>query len=85
MMPVAGKSPLLPIFHLFTMPKTAHFQSQMSPTLEFRCHLFQKFTRTSIKTLRIKLVGHHGQNGPFSRSNDPLSRLPHNLSSLQVL
>ncbi|KAG5568912.1 hypothetical protein H5410_064075 [Solanum commersonii] len=31
--------------------------------------------RTSVKTLPMKPVGPHGQNDPFSRSNDPRSKI----------
>ncbi|KAG5600586.1 hypothetical protein H5410_031956 [Solanum commersonii] len=67
---------------LVTMAKTSHFQSEMSPTvvngifgdLELRCHLGQIFSWTSVITLAMEPVGPDRQNGPFSRSNDPLSR-----------
>ncbi|KAG5612765.1 hypothetical protein H5410_024046 [Solanum commersonii] len=48
-----------------------HFQGQTSPGAEFRPHFCQKFLWTSVKTLAMELVGPHGRNNPFSRSNKP--------------
>lgn len=31
----------------------------------------QSFARTSVKTLFMETIGHHGQNNPFSMSNNP--------------
>ncbi|KAG5569180.1 hypothetical protein H5410_058946 [Solanum commersonii] len=39
----------------------------------FRCHFFQKFSWTSVKTLTMEPVGPDGQIDTFSRSNDPRS------------
>ncbi|KAG5578681.1 hypothetical protein H5410_049308 [Solanum commersonii] len=44
---------------------------------EFQRQLCQKLTWTSGKTLAIEPVGYHGQNGPFSRSNEPQSSPRH--------
>ncbi|KAG5603467.1 hypothetical protein H5410_024959 [Solanum commersonii] len=63
--------------------KTSQFQGQTIPEQsteicgdpKFRWHLDQKFIWTSVKTLAMELVGHHSQNGPFSRSNEPRSSL----------
>ncbi|KAG5611833.1 hypothetical protein H5410_023114 [Solanum commersonii] len=38
---------------------------------EFRPHFFKTFTWTFVKTLTMKPVSPQGQNGPFSRSNEP--------------
>ncbi|KAG5607808.1 hypothetical protein H5410_029300 [Solanum commersonii] len=38
--------------------------------LEFQCNFCQKFTWTSVKTLVMEPIGHHGQNVPITRSND---------------
>ncbi|KAG5569109.1 hypothetical protein H5410_058875 [Solanum commersonii] len=62
--------------------KTIHFQGQMNPKAvhgffgdqELRPHFCKNFSRTSVKTLPMELVGPHGQNGPFSRSNKPRSK-----------
>ncbi|KAG5600593.1 hypothetical protein H5410_031963 [Solanum commersonii] len=43
---------------------------------EFRRHLFQEFTWTSLKTFAMEQVDHHGQNNLFSRSNDPHNMEP---------
>ncbi|KAG5608042.1 hypothetical protein H5410_019323 [Solanum commersonii] len=43
---------------------------------KFRRHFHQKFTWSSVKTLVMNPVGHHGQNGLFSKSNNPWSRKP---------
>ncbi|KAG5569108.1 hypothetical protein H5410_058874 [Solanum commersonii] len=66
---------------LALMAKTAHFQGQMNSEQftiffgdpEFRPYFCKTFTWTSVKTLSMELVGPHGQNGPFSRSNKPRS------------
>ncbi|KAG5568921.1 hypothetical protein H5410_064084 [Solanum commersonii] len=44
--------------------KTTQYKDQTIP---------EQFTWTSIKRLPLETVGPHGQNGPFSRSNDPRS------------
>ncbi|KAG5628344.1 hypothetical protein H5410_000061 [Solanum commersonii] len=57
--------------------KTAHFQGQTCSRVgdpKFRPHFCQNFAWTSVKTLTMELIGPHGQNGPFSTSNDPRSR-----------
>ncbi|KAG5578700.1 hypothetical protein H5410_049327 [Solanum commersonii] len=41
---------------------------------KFQRHFYQKFTWTSVKTLVMEQVRHHGQNGPFTRSNNPRNR-----------
>jgi len=41
---------------------------------ELRHHFCDNFSWTSVKTLPMELVGPHGQNGPFSWSNDTQSR-----------
>ncbi|KAG5613727.1 hypothetical protein H5410_013551 [Solanum commersonii] len=71
MEPVGHHSQNIP-FSRSTTAKTAHFQvqtilesSKFIGDKEFRCHFFQKFTWTSVKTLVMKPVGDHGQNGPF--------------------
>ncbi|KAG5568922.1 hypothetical protein H5410_064085, partial [Solanum commersonii] len=43
---------------------------------EFRPHIFQNFTSTSVKTLPMESVGPHDQKGPFSWLNDPKNRRP---------
>ncbi|KAG5608028.1 hypothetical protein H5410_019309 [Solanum commersonii] len=42
--------------------------------LEFRAHFCQILLQLSIKTLAMDSVSPHGQNIPFSKSNDPRSR-----------
>ncbi|KAG5608039.1 hypothetical protein H5410_019320 [Solanum commersonii] len=44
--------------------------------LESHCHFRQKFTWTYVKTLAMEPVGHHGHNGPFSKSNKPRTSKP---------
>ncbi|KAG5608034.1 hypothetical protein H5410_019315 [Solanum commersonii] len=41
---------------------------------EFQRHFRKKFTWTSVKILAMEPVGHHSQNDPFSRSNEPQSK-----------
>uniref|UniRef100_A0A3Q7GG31 Uncharacterized protein n=1 Tax=Solanum lycopersicum TaxID=4081 RepID=A0A3Q7GG31_SOLLC len=41
----------------------------------FSDFLFQKYTQYSVKTLSIESIFHHGQNDPFSRSNDQNSEI----------
>ncbi|KAG5598312.1 hypothetical protein H5410_029682 [Solanum commersonii] len=65
---------------LATMAKTAHLQGQTIPVAEFRYHLSQKFTKSSINTLAMDPVGHHCQNGPFTRSNEPGADLSYGTS-----
>ncbi|KAG5607810.1 hypothetical protein H5410_029302 [Solanum commersonii] len=43
---------------------------------EFRRYFCQKFTETSVKTLVMDPVGHHGQNDPSTRSNNPRAGKP---------
>ncbi|KAG5568910.1 hypothetical protein H5410_064073 [Solanum commersonii] len=55
--------------------KTAHFQVHgIFGYPDFRPNFFQNLTWTSVKTLSIEPIGSHGQNGSFSRLNDPQSR-----------
>ncbi|KAG5613700.1 hypothetical protein H5410_013524 [Solanum commersonii] len=64
--------------------KTAHFQGHAIPEAvhgffgytKFRPQFWQNFTWTSVKTLTMETVSPHGQNDPFSRSNDPRSSWP---------
>ncbi|KAH0668388.1 hypothetical protein KY289_022881 [Solanum tuberosum] len=55
--------------------KMAHFEGQTIPRAEFRPDFCQNFTWTSVKALHMDPVIPHGQNGPFSRSNDSYSRI----------
>ncbi|KAG5578677.1 hypothetical protein H5410_049304 [Solanum commersonii] len=63
--------------------KTANFQVQMIPEVvheifgdpELRPHFFKNIILTFIKTFSMVPICPHGQNDPFSRSNDPRSRL----------
>ncbi|KAG5607818.1 hypothetical protein H5410_029310 [Solanum commersonii] len=65
--PEAGKPPILSIFVSY---KSNGFYGDS----KFQRHFCHKFTWTSIKTIAMEPVGHHGQKGPFTRSNDPQSR-----------
>ncbi|KAG5574357.1 hypothetical protein H5410_054491 [Solanum commersonii] len=58
----------------FSWPKRPIFKFKPSPEQNSDHYFCQNFTWTSVKTLPIDLVGPHGQNNPFSRSNDPRSR-----------
>ncbi|KAG5578701.1 hypothetical protein H5410_049328 [Solanum commersonii] len=40
---------------------------------EFPHHFCLKFTWTSLKTLAMYQVSHHGQNDPFTRANESRS------------
>ncbi|KAH0664622.1 hypothetical protein KY285_025828 [Solanum tuberosum] len=51
--------------------KMTHFQGQTSPSAEFRPYFCQNFTWTSVENLSMEPVVPHGQNRPFSRSNEP--------------
>ncbi|KAG5607806.1 hypothetical protein H5410_029298 [Solanum commersonii] len=53
--------------------------------LEFGRHFCQNFTWTFIKTLIMEPVNQHGQNGPFTRCNEPRSRLTPHFADFQVL
>ncbi|KAG5600597.1 hypothetical protein H5410_031967 [Solanum commersonii] len=64
--PRAGKPPVCLFFECYC--------PWIFVDLKFQRHSFQIFIRTSIKTLPMELVGHHGQNDPFSRSNEPHNR-----------
>ncbi|KAG5578657.1 hypothetical protein H5410_058791 [Solanum commersonii] len=57
-----SRRPLRPYLwsQLALTAKRTHFQGQTNPG-----------ARTSIKTLAMEPVGPHGQNGPFSKSNEP--------------
>ena len=46
---------------------------------------FQKFLWTSVNTLAMQPVGHHGQSDPFSRSNEPRSAHTPHLDDFRVL
>jgi len=61
--PKEGKPLILPIF--------VCYRPQIFCDPEFRPHCRKNYTRTSIKTLSMEPVDPHGQNGPFSRSNEP--------------
>ncbi|KAG5593554.1 hypothetical protein H5410_044068 [Solanum commersonii] len=55
------------------------------PTFKVKQTLEQNFTWTSVKTLSIELVGPYGQNGLFSRSNEPQSRKTPYFTDFHVL
>ncbi|KAG5569112.1 hypothetical protein H5410_058878 [Solanum commersonii] len=64
-------------------PKRPIFKAKRAPEQisiffgdpEFRRHFCQKISWTSVKTLVVEPVGLDGQNDPFSRSNEPQSRI----------
>ncbi|KAG5613726.1 hypothetical protein H5410_013550, partial [Solanum commersonii] len=59
--------------HIFKVKRSPEQSTRFNGDPEFRCHFCQKFTWISVKTLAMESIGHHIQNGPFSRSNEPRS------------
>ncbi|KAG5569107.1 hypothetical protein H5410_058873 [Solanum commersonii] len=67
--------------HLTLTAKPAYFQGQTKPGVvngifgdpELCPHFCQNFAWTSVNTLPIEPIVPHGQNGPFSRTNDQRS------------
>ncbi|KAG5578703.1 hypothetical protein H5410_049330 [Solanum commersonii] len=57
-----------PIFKVKQTPEQDLLVNQKSDVI-----FAKKFTWTSVRTLAMEQIGRHGQNGPFSRSNDSRS------------